>query len=312
MNNKKLIVRNRVDSEEWAVIYMFNTILKFLKKTYPEIEFIFEPIMHFPYYEGSPRQGSLIIENPINKKVILLTYDDVPRDIIKQTHGTGWTVSNIQQMFCVSNITDIKTQKGFYLQLSSIDVDVVIKPFSYVVYRTAFDKEYADKAYTGKKSAAYRKNGMLFRGLFYGEREYYNKNNKHSEIICTNDHYKGLESYVEELVTYKCGLSFTGAAEICHRDLEYFALGMPVIRPELKNTQFLEPLIPGYHYISTEAGSHEEKMHSINKKWDEVKNDFDLLDFIGNNARDWYLRNGKLDTQAQLFVNSVDLKLILD
>lgn len=308
----KLLVKYRLHSEEWAVIYLFNNILRLLKETYSEIEFTYVPVIEFPYYEGIPRHGSLVIENPVNNKTIVLSYDDVPKDIIKQIEGTGWIVSNIQQMFCVSNVAEMRERKDYYAEISNIDVDKVIKPFSYTVYRTEFDLTYVDKMYAAKKSAEYRKQGMLFRGLFYGEREYYHRNSKHPEIVCTNADYKNLPEYVSELVEYRCGLSFTGAAEICHRDLEYFALGIPVIRPELKNSVFIDPLIPDYHYIGVQGPWYEEKMNAINKKWDEVKNDYEFLDFIGNNAREWYLKNGRLEIQANLFVNSIDLNLIIN
>jgi hypothetical protein len=220
-------------------------------------------------------------------------------------------VSNIQQMFCVSDITEMRERKDYYAKISNIDVDKVIKPFSYTVYRTEFDSTYADRMYAVKKSAEFRKQGMLFRGLFYGEREYYHKNSTHPEIICTNADYKNLPEYVNELAEHRCGLSFTGAAEICHRDLEYFALGIPVIRPQLKRSVFMDPLISGYHYIGVEGPWYEEKMNAINQKWDEVKNDYEFLDFVGNNAREWYLKNGRLEAQATLFINSIDLNLII-
>lgn len=312
MRNKELIVRYRADSEEWSVIYVFNRIYKVLVENYPEINITYEPIKEFIHYEGAPRHSSFIIENPSNKKIILLTYDDVPRDIIKQTAGTGWIVSNIKQMFCVSNICDIIERKDYYKEFSNIEVDSIIKPFCYTTYRTSFDKDYADQAHESKSSSKYREQAMLFRGLFYGEREYYSQKNTHPEITCTNAYYKALPDYVKELVSYRCGLSFTGAAEICHRDLEYLALGIPIIRPELKNTQFKNPLVSGQHYIGVEGTSYEEKMQAINAKWEEVKNNYDLLDYIGNNAREWYLINGRLDSQVELFIKCADLKLITE
>ena len=86
----RLIVKYRLDSEEWAVIYLFNGILKLLREKFENIIFTYEPIMEFPHWIGTPRHGSLIIENPINKKTIVLTYDDNPKNILIQKENTGW------------------------------------------------------------------------------------------------------------------------------------------------------------------------------------------------------------------------------
>lgn len=306
----QLIIRHRHSSKEWAVNYIFDRIFNLLVEKYPNINFQYEPILDFPHWEGTPRHGSFIIENPLNGKTIVLTYDDVPKNILIQKPDTGWIVANMQQMFCTSNFKEIQDLKDFYLEYSNIDVQKVVQPFSYPVYRSAFDTEYCDIVYTQKKSSEFRKQGLFFRGLFYGEREYCHFNNTHSEIEVTNKDYKDLSEYTYELANYRCGLSFTGAAEICFRDMELMGLGIPIIRPLLKFVEFKEPLIPDIHYISFEGDTAESKQQALIDKWEEVKHKYDFLDYIGNNAREWYLKNVRLDTQAKLFIDSINLNLI--
>lgn len=306
-----LIVRHKGLAKEWAVDYIFDKVGKLLVETYPEITFQRELISEFPHWEGVPRQGSLIIENPSNNKTIVLTYDDAPKNILIQKPDTGWIVANMQQMFCTSNFKEIQDFKDFYLEYSNIDVQKVVQPFSYSVYRSTFDTKYCDIVYAQKKSSEFRKQGLFFRGLFYGEREYCYFNNTHSEIRVTNKDYKNLPEYAYELADYRCGLSFTGAAEICFRDMELMGLGIPIIRPLLTSVEFKEPLIPDVHYISFEGDTAESKQQALIDKWEEVKHKYDFLDYIGDNARKWYLKNIRLDTQAKLFIDSINLNLII-
>jgi hypothetical protein len=306
----ELIVKYRLDSEEWAVIYLFNGILKSLREKFNDITFTYKPIMEFPHWVGTPRHGSLIIENPINKKTIVLTYDDNPKNILIQTENTGWDVSKIQKMYCVSTIGDIKKDKEFLNKISNINVDEIIEPFSYLVYRTEFDKTFSDNFYLKKQHSYLRKEQLFFRGLSYGEREFIMNNCTHPQITVTNKDFKNLPEYVDELIEYRCGLSFTGAAEICNRDMELMSLGIPIIRPYLTTTQFKEPLIPNVHYIPFDGISLPEKLDGLIKKWEEVKNNYEFLEYIGNNAREWYLKNSKLDSQINLFINTINLNIL--
>jgi hypothetical protein len=307
-----LNVKYRLDNEEWAVIYLFNGIFKLLKEKFNNINFTYIPITKFPHWVGTPRHGSLIIENPINGKTIVLTYDDNPKNILIQTENTGWDVSKIQKMYCVSMIGEIIKDKDFFKEHSKIDVDKVVEPFSYLVFRTEFDKKYSDDFYLKKDPSHLRKEELLFRGLSYGEREFFMKNCTHPQITITNDDYKKLPEYAEELVKYRCGLSFTGAAEICNRDMELMSLGIPILRPQLNLTKFKEPLIPNVHYIPFDGVHLHEKLEGLIKKWEEVKNNYEFLEYIGNNAREWYLKNSKLDNQINLFINSINLNILLN
>jgi hypothetical protein len=101
--------------------------------------------------------------------------------------------------------------------------------------------------------------------------------------------------YSKKLLNYKAALSISGRGEFCYRDIENFAMGIPIIRFEFKN-QLYHSLIPNYHYISIEKPNdlkidregelHHAKM--IENKFVEVKDNIDFLNFISTNARKYY------------------------
>ena len=101
--------------------------------------------------------------------------------------------------------------------------------------------------------------------------------------------------YSKTLLKYKVALSIAGRGEFCYRDIENFGMGIPIIRFEYKN-ELYNPLIPNYHYISIErpedlpidreGKEHHAKM--IEKRFLEVKDDKNFLDFISQNARKYY------------------------
>ena len=88
---------------------------------------------------------------------------------------------------------------------------------------------------------------MYFRGTSISDRPivtHFNTNylNGYTPIGSPN-------TYFEDLIKYKIGLSIAGRGELCYRDIEYMALGIPMIR--FNYLSELNPnLIPNYHYIS--------------------------------------------------------------
>jgi hypothetical protein len=105
-------------------------------------------------------------------------------------------------------------------------------------------------------------------------------------------------SYSDRLINYKVALSIAGRAEFCYRDIENFGMGIPIIRFEYENKMSI-PLIPNYHYISVERPEDlvydrlGEKVHAemIEKRFLEVKEDYDFLNYISENAKKYYEDN---------------------
>lgn len=105
--------------------------------------------------------------------------------------------------------------------------------------------------------------------------------------------------YLYLAIKHKVGLAIHGLAEVCHRDLEYMAIGLPMIHLEYMN-QLNPPLIPDYHYISISRGSKfpidgnadriggEKYIEAYKKRFLEVKDDYEFLEFISKNAKEYY------------------------
>jgi hypothetical protein len=120
-----------------------------------------------------------------------------------------------------------------------------------------------------------------------------------SDVFYGGNPIGGFNSYAEELMNFKLGLSVAGRGEMCYRDVEYMGLGVPFIRFEY-TTEFLEPLVPNFHYISVERPNDlfdwmqldrvGEKNHAdmIIERYMQVKDDKEFLNFISKNARNYY------------------------
>lgn len=117
--------------------------------------------------------------------------------------------------------------------------------------------------------------------------------------------YLGLDSYYEEIINYKVGLCLPGTGELCYRDIEYMALGIPMMKIEYI-TQINPSLIPNYHYISINRRILEEHYNyngglvaveremgnfffeDYINKFLEIKDNSNFLESISKNARSYY------------------------
>jgi hypothetical protein len=111
------------------------------------------------------------------------------------------------------------------------------------------------------------------------------------------------DDYIKQAASYKAVLSLGGGGgfhcgDICFRDIEMLGLGIPLLRPKYL-VELRDPLIPNVHYISVETeydklfkyANPKTLGNSIAKRFEEVKDNQELLDQISTNAREWYLRN---------------------
>lgn len=112
------------------------------------------------------------------------------------------------------------------------------------------------------------------------------------------------EAYFNDMIDYQVSLSMAGVGELCYRDIECMAIGMPLIRFEFQ-VEMHEKLIPNVHYISVPypddmprhngvasdrlSGPHHVKM--IEERFKEVVDDHEFLSYISKNAREYYERN---------------------
>jgi hypothetical protein len=331
------IVYQATNHPAWSPHYVYEQSFAMLKTKYPEVRFSHINPEQFNGL-GFPSPGAFVVINPKNNKRIILSYLDNSRYVLLKDESVGWQPYTVQQLFCLSDIVPMKDAARQYKIKKDetllpyvgtndsvaldLDLERIIKPFNQVVFRTEYDLKISDKLYETKLSAKDRKQSLVFRGAMHYSRPFVAEHTNHPEISFFKDH---VPDYYGELASLRCGLSLNGVAEICNRDLELMAIGIPIIRPLFKNVQFHEPLIPNVHYIPydydreyyyVEATDYpynrDYKLHSqaLIEKWEEVKNNYELLEFVGKNAREWYLRTGKLDRQVELFVNTFDINLL--
>lgn len=128
---------------------------------------------------------------------------------------------------------------------------------------------------------------------------------------------QGSESYFDHAIRYKVGFSITGTPEICCREIEYMAIGLPNFRLEYM-TQLGPPLIPNYHYVTVDRSSFPwdankdreggpEYVAAHIKRFNEVKDDKEFLKFIAKNAREYYVEYCSQENRLKHILASLEL-----
>jgi hypothetical protein len=67
-------------------------------------------------------------------------------------------------------------------------------------------------------------------------------------------------------------------------------------------------LIPNYHYIPFELND-DPKIQSeiILNKYDEIKDNLELLKFISENGYQWYLENGTINSNVEILKKIINI-----
>jgi hypothetical protein len=124
-------------------------------------------------------------------------------------------------------------------------------------------------------------------------------NHLDSNVFFGGDAIGGFEKYADEIINYSMALSLAGRGEFCYRDIECMAMGIPLIRFEYLS-EMNQPLIPNEHYISVERPDNLKSWVKLDREGNEthakmLKDTFlkvykekDFLDYISNNARQYY------------------------
>lgn len=114
-----------------------------------------------------------------------------------------------------------------------------------------------------------------------------------------NDKHPGLPfpEYLANIIQYTVGLSIPCQYELAHRDMEYMSVGLPMMRTPYV-TKFYPELIPDHHYISInlpeDKKSYRQELTGGEfykdvyvDKFQEVKNNQELLQYIAHNAKEY-------------------------
>lgn len=136
-------------------------------------------------------------------------------------------------------------------------------------------------------------------------------------VVCDPIRGITLAEYLNKAIKHKIGLAMSGAGEICHKEIEYMAIGLPFIRLEYM-TQMTPPLIPNYHYIAiprdnfpwdtnAELRGGPEYVEAYINRFNEVKDDNEFLQFIAKNAREYYETYCRQENRLQNLTNILEL-----
>jgi len=124
--------------------------------------------------------------------------------------------------------------------------------------------------------------------------------------------------YLSMAIKYKMGIAISGVGEVCYRDFEYLALGIPMLRLEYI-MELNPPLVANEHYIavkrteelgwsvkSDEYGG-EKFAEAYVERYLEVKDDQEFLDKIAKNGRDYYMEYSHPYVRLKHLLNIIEL-----
>lgn len=224
----------------------------------------------------------MTIRNINTKKYFIVSYWD--RAVELTWDGNGWDNQN-----CINIITS----SGIHTPMNHI-------PFSYTTYSLSHEKYINENiiSFEDKKN-----DKLFFRGFLYAWR-------KEMSTLFPEYFYedrKPIYDYMEEINKSKICLSLDGAAEICNRDMEILGTGSVLLRPILHQT-FYSPLIPDYHYLSVDKVQNpKDQFILLKKKYDEIKDNNELLNQISKNGLKWYNENATVNSNVEILKKIIDL-----
>lgn len=299
---------------DWAVTNLFGSIANRLQQTYTDITF---NIHKSNFLEARYRENSSIgsphlftIKNPANDKYIILSFWDKSIEIC---YNLFRDVSKLVQLISSAGINEneYNAHKNVHASLNLPDLDTIYTPFTYIPYTTSIAAQIEDIVKTPVKAFSDK---IVFRGFLYDSREQLSTSFIDNNILILKDKLNTYD-YLQEQYNQTMCISLNGAAEVAHRDIELFGLGKAVMRPEF-NLKFNDPLVPGTHYISLGKFNFFHGQSFI--PTDTLKNNIcdaylnninntDYINYIGKNAREWYLRNCTIDSATALFMSIVQI-----
>ena len=153
---------------------------------------------------------------------------------------------------------------------------------------------------------------LLFRGYLHGSRFLLNSLNVENSTIKITNNRISYTDYIAELSNHKIGLSLNGAAEICNRDIEILGIGSVLLRPKLNTTDFHNPLIPEFHYVSfEETNDPKAQMDIILEKYNMLLKDQDYMMYIAANGKEWYNINGSRQGNVSILSSIINIEELL-
>lgn len=286
----EFLVENEVMSNH---VRSADILFKKCKIKYPDINF--EKINNWSIKQEPCCKYSysiIIIENKDNNKYFAISYTDRLESVYAQTKC--WDFENCVELFSAlgdhgdnfkyTPISSMTHYKGTEERISEV-----------------FDKP---------KIIPDR---LFLRGHPYGIRVYLKDNDPRFQI----EFDRVLPRvYVDEIARYSIGIDFPAAGEISTRTMDIFGIGSCLIRNKI-HTRFHNEIIPNYHYADVgldgyiNCGDHnkfKEMADAYISKFEELKKNSDMVDFISKNARQYYLENCTVEAHTNILLKLLDFK----
>lgn len=308
---EKLIISYEQGFTNWYISEFYKYFhSKIILET--EIKFEYLPIKQFALKFGKELDNNfcnifnwynLIIYNPKTEKIFVHSWNDYAPEILKYSIENNF---NLVKLSCSSNLTDsiIEDFKG----------KIIVEPSVYCLENWK-DIELLETNFTEKN----RFDKAYFNGLNYGIRE--NILNTLSKFDFFNimvksnfGQFRQKNEYYEDLRTHKFGLSLNGAANICYRDLELFALRTLNLRQTLRSKTH-DPLINGVHFVEfitddfVQTILNGENVETLIKnKIEEILNFYHTIECknILDASKVWFQKNCLPDNQYKIIVSFLD------
>lgn len=281
----------------WAVSRIYGRVVEKLKQKYS---------IQTTNTSGTPMEGPcnpnapafLNLTNKETGEYLTVSYWDRAHEVLYE--DCGWKPHLCKGVY---------TSHGVFQEAYSLskEYNVPIIPISFCQYRENFDL-FAQKSLP----VTQKPNGeLLFRGWLHrcGFRDELGQ--FLPDIVKDKETKLFYDEYYKELQKYKIGLSLDGAAELSHRDIEILGARSVLFRAKL-NQKFANPLIDGVHYIGFDrANNGKDQAKIIVEKYNEVKDNEELLTTVSENGYTWFQENGTIEKNVEIIVNQLDLELIL-
>jgi len=158
-----------------------------------------------------------------------------------------------------------------------------------------------DKIIPEKLFADFKVGGTWFRDYLKNDSRFDITHNLNIDIIL----------FIEKFSKYSIIMDVNAVAEVSSRTFEGLGLGCAVIRPEL-NIQYHNKLIPNYHYAKVDCedlSDFPKLADAYLNKFQELKNNSELINFYSKNGRKWYEENCKIKSWLKGFSDElIDLE----
>ena len=183
------------------------------------------------------------------------------------------------------------------------DVDK-IRPFYYWPRYHHILEKHIGKLRQNKR----KRRQMLFRGDFAHGRWNTVKKLYRSGALAQSPLYAKVnpKKYYYEMSSHKVVLSLPGGGQNCHREIEAFGIGTPVIMPEQRN-EYATPLVPNVHYISVPNDRH--RATRIMRRYYRVIDDDKFLTEVAINAMKWYDKYARLPHATRVMLQMLGFEI---